>query len=297
MVSSRASDRFKGGQVAALALWIAGWSLLVGQSCGPPSPIQYVYDANGRLVAVVDPSQDSSGGGTAVYNYDGAGNLLSISRQQTTALFVLSFSPGCGTAGSPGTTVNIYGTGFTTSSTVKFNGVPAGSVTFVSATQLTATVPPSGASTGPITVSGVSNPNLGSFMVGCGAPTITSFTTCSGQTCSSTTPNCCIGAGATPTTGGTAVTITGTNFDQTASNDRLTFYHNRLASVGTPTMQQILTTAPANVTSGKLQLTTAEGLAVSALDFFAPPPSYTVADIDPNQAVRLPNPSAAGVPQ
>jgi YD repeat-containing protein len=43
---------------------------LRGQSTGP---VQYVYDDLGRLVKVVDQN-----GNVATYNYDAAGNLLSI---------------------------------------------------------------------------------------------------------------------------------------------------------------------------------------------------------------------------
>jgi len=46
------------------------------------------------------------------------------------------------TSGAPGTVVTITGTGFRADSTVDFAGIPAASVTFVSATELTATVPP-----------------------------------------------------------------------------------------------------------------------------------------------------------
>ncbi len=51
----------------ALALWQLGTAR---------ADISSIYDALGRLIAVVDPSGD-----TAVYHYDAVGNLLSISRQ------------------------------------------------------------------------------------------------------------------------------------------------------------------------------------------------------------------------
>jgi YD repeat-containing protein len=40
--------------------------------------VQYVYDALGRLMSVVDTS-----GNVATYNYDAVGNLLSITRSTT----------------------------------------------------------------------------------------------------------------------------------------------------------------------------------------------------------------------
>ncbi len=42
------------------------------------NPVQYVYDALGRLTTVVDPS-----GNVATYTYDAVGNLLSIRRSTT----------------------------------------------------------------------------------------------------------------------------------------------------------------------------------------------------------------------
>jgi YD repeat-containing protein len=55
--------------------------LLTFAAADPPltaqSPIQYVYDEIGRLIAVIDRSGD-----TATYTYDAVGNILSIGRQR-----------------------------------------------------------------------------------------------------------------------------------------------------------------------------------------------------------------------
>jgi IPT/TIG domain len=61
------------------------------------------------------------------------------------------------TSGAPGKLVTITGIGFTSSASVKFNGVSAGSVTFISSTKLKATVP-AGADTGPITITNTAAP-------------------------------------------------------------------------------------------------------------------------------------------
>jgi IPT/TIG domain len=66
----------------------------------------------------------------------------------TPTLSVKSFTPASGPAG---TVVTIAGIGFNSSSAVKFNGVAASAVTYVSATQLKAKVPAT-ATSGPITV-------------------------------------------------------------------------------------------------------------------------------------------------
>jgi YD repeat-containing protein len=142
--------------VTANSATTANFSLLV-QSSGASS---YVYDALGRLVAVILQS-----GGAAVYNYDPVGNLLSISHQSANQLSILSFSP---TLGPVGSTVTIYGTAFSTTpnqNTVKFNGIAA-TVQSATATQLVVSVP-TGATTGPIsvTVSGNTVTSSASFAV------------------------------------------------------------------------------------------------------------------------------------
>lgn len=81
----------------------------------------------------------------------GTGTSASI---YTVTLSITSFSPASGPAG---TAVTINGVGFNSSSAVKFNGVAASSVIFVSSTQLKATVP-STATTGPITVTNTTAP-------------------------------------------------------------------------------------------------------------------------------------------
>jgi IPT/TIG domain/NHL repeat len=76
------------------------------------------------------------------------------STNYTPTLSITGFSPG---SGPVGTVVTISGVGFTSTSTVKFNGTAASSITFVSASQLKATVP-AGATTGPITVTNTAAP-------------------------------------------------------------------------------------------------------------------------------------------
>jgi hypothetical protein len=89
------------------------------------------------------------------------------STQFTPTLSITGFSPGSGPAG---TVVTINGIGFNSKSTVKFNGVAASPVTFVSSSELQATVP-STATTGPITVTNTTSPvgsvkSASSFTVG-----------------------------------------------------------------------------------------------------------------------------------
>src|SRR4051812_4880359 len=112
----------------------------------PPSDaFRFFHDADGRLKGAINPEGD-----TAVYNWDAAGNLLSISRHASSKLSVVQLIP---QRGEVGATVTIEGTGFSTtpaSNTVKFNGTTA-TVSAASATSLTVKVP-TGATTGSVTV-------------------------------------------------------------------------------------------------------------------------------------------------
>jgi YD repeat-containing protein len=103
----------------------------------------YVYDEDGRLIAVISPAGEAS-----VYEYDAAGNFTAIRRLTPNNPAILAFTPAHGPVGMQ---VTIYGTGFDQGvSAVSFNGTPA---TIVSANLVTVvTVVPEGATTGPITV-------------------------------------------------------------------------------------------------------------------------------------------------
>ena len=111
----------------------------------PANAFRFAHDADGRLKAAIDPE-----GETAVYGWDAAGNLLSVSRQASSKLSVFQLSP---TKGEVGATVTIEGTGFSTtpaSNVVKVNGTTA-SVSAASATSLTVKVPAE-ATTGSVSV-------------------------------------------------------------------------------------------------------------------------------------------------
>jgi len=135
-----------------------------------------------------------------------------------------------------------------------------------------ATVPP-GATTGPLAVTvsgGGSATSTEPFAVSndSGAPTITSFSPTIG------TP----GVGGAP---GTAVTITGTNFETTPTTNNVRFEGNSLrAAVGSASATSLGTTVPPGLTaSGPISVATPAGKAVSTQDFFVPVGSYTAADI------------------
>ena len=218
--------------------------------------ITYIYDRLGRLVGVADP-----GGDTAVYFYDAVGNLTSISRQSSASVSVIDITPA---SGPVSTAVTIFGTGFSptpSENTVTFNGTAA-IVSSASPTQLVVPVP-AGATTGPIgvTAPGGSASSSTPFTVTAtnGAPTITSFT---------------------PTIGtpGTAVSITGANFEPTPSHNSLRF--NIVPAPSTSSNATNITVpVPGGGTSGRLSLATPGGSTQSTDDFFVPPPPNTAANV------------------
>jgi len=233
------------------------WARLVGIRALEAADISYIYDELGRLRAVVDPGSD-----TAVYNYDAVGNLLSITRQNSTAVSIIEFIPD---SGPVGTAVTIFGTGFSTTpsqNTVTFNGVVA-TVTSATATQIVTTVP-TGAITGPISVTspGGSAASAENFTVSgqTGAPTISGFT-----------PT--IGLAATP------ITVSGTNFQTIPSHNNVTLNISR-SIVSSTTTATISMTVPTATGSGRISVRTPYGKATSSGDFFVPPSPYTAADVE-----------------
>lgn len=105
----------------------------------------YVYDANGRVVAVTQ-----SNGQVAQYNYDALGNLQQVTNLTAGQLAIFTFVP---THGAAGTQVTIEGQGFSTTlanDSVSFAGT-AGIVLSATATAIVTQVP-SGAASGPISV-------------------------------------------------------------------------------------------------------------------------------------------------
>jgi len=218
--------------------------------------VSYVYDDIGRLVAAIDAT-----GETATYNYDAVGNLLSISRSNSSQTSIAGFTPGEGTVG---TSITIRGSGFSTNpseNAVTFNGVSS-VVTAATTTQIITNVP-TGAATGPIIVTTPSGPATSNspFKVdGLTAPTITSFS---------------------PTIGpvGTVVTVNGTNFETIRTNNKVKLNVTG-AVVNSATTTNLITTVAYGTGSGRVSVATPTGTAVSSGDFFVTPASYAATDIE-----------------
>jgi YD repeat-containing protein len=241
-------------------------------------PVGYVYDELGRLIAVIGASGDA-----AVYNYDAVGNILSIQRYTATQASVISFSPTHGVAGA---SVTIYGTGFSSTpsqNTVSFNGTSA-TVTSSTSNQIVTSVP-SGATSGPITVTSPagSATSSASFTVqaSTGAPTIMSFTP-------------------TLASAGAAVAITGTNFDTAPQNDRLILNASAVSAPSTPppTSTTMTMTVPPATASGRISLSTPGGVTVSTGDLFVYPPTLNPAQnpVTLMERISLNSPTTVSIP-
>jgi large repetitive protein len=231
--------------------------------------IQYIYDDLGRLVEAVN----TTSGQSVQYTYDAVGNITSQLSVSIATLAISNFDPQQGPAGA---TVTISGTGFSTTpsnNSVTFNGVTA-VVQTATQTQLAVIVPPA-ATSGPISVSvGASTvTTVASFVVTPlgGGPTIT---------------------GLFPPIGaaGGVVTIVGTNFDPLPANDNVVF-DTSFALTSASTLTAIATTVPLNAGSGKVQVTTPLGVAISPMDFIVVPAGYGVTSIGPTG--RLPTDGSA----
>jgi hypothetical protein len=149
---------------------------------------------------------------------------------------VTGFSP---SSGYPGQAVTVTGTNLDLITTVNFNGVPSVPSTRT-ATQVIALVP-SGATTGPLSVTNAKGTATGSTftVVAAPAPTLISLAPSLGQS-------------------GTSVAVNGTNLFGTTS---VTFNGMAATSFVVVSPTQVSAVAPAGVTTGPVQVTTPGGTA------------------------------------
>jgi YD repeat-containing protein len=224
------------------------------------SGAKYVYDAAGRLVQVI-----AADGSSAQYSYDPAGNILSVTNIAASALAAVGFSNGTGAVGS---TLTIYGSGFSTTlscNQVSFNGVAA-TVTASTVNSITVIVPV-GATSGSIDITqcdGGGTIATGSFNV-IAPPNLA-------PTISSISPLIEIEGG--------TVSVSGENFRSVASGDIVNFNRNKYqALVSTASTTSLDVVVPYSATSGKISVTTPDGVANSAQDFFVVPFPHATSDV------------------
>jgi YD repeat-containing protein len=233
---------------AASAAWIPLFLSATPMAAGASNPVQYDYDALGRLVQ----TELADIGSVQSYSYDAVGNINFSTVSPINSLSVGGLSSSRGAAG---TQITIYGSGFSTTAgnnTVTVNGVSA-TVVSATATRLVVIVPSSAAS-GVIQVTA-----NGSTVAGDSQFTVTGGNVQPGIT------------GFSPTAGsaGTVVTLAGT-FDPAVSRNKvlLNGLALRLLSVS-PT--SITGQIPAGATAGHFQIATPSGMATSAAAFAVPP--------------------------
>jgi IPT/TIG domain/Putative Ig domain/NHL repeat/Glycine rich protein len=170
--------------------------------------------------------------------------------------------------GSPagGNTVTITGTNFLSGATIAFGSNPATSVTFKSATQLTATVPSASPGTVDVTVTtpGGTSPTSAADEYGYDRPTVSSVSPAAG-----------------PTAGGTTITITGTNF---VSGATVAFGSNPATAVSVQSATKLTATAP-SASSGQVDatVTTSGGTSpTSSADQYTYDAKPTVTGVSPD---------------
>lgn len=148
-------------------------------------------------------------------------------------------------SGSAGITVTITGTDFgatAADNTVKFNGTAA-SITSATTSSLVVVAPAAG-TTGPVTVTtkgGTANGPVFTYVVIPPPPTITSISPLTGSA-------------------GTTVTINGTNF-KTTTTDNTVKFNGTAATVQTATATVLTVVAPVSGTTGAVTVTTSDGTA------------------------------------
>ena len=177
-----------------------------------------------QITATTPPG--SAGAVTVTVTVNSQSGSLNNGYTYIVAPTVSSVSPLTGST-TGGTAVTITGTNFAAGATVTFGGTAATNVVVVSGTQITATTPPGSA--GAVTVT-VTNPGAQSGSLANG------FTYVVVPTVSAVSPNSGL------TTGGTAVTITGTNF---AAGATVTFGGTAATNVVVVSGTQITATTPA----------------------------------------------------
>jgi len=219
------------------------------------SAVTYGYDALGRLVQANVAALNI----VENYTYDAAGNITSVSSSPTATLAVSNLSS---LQGGPGTTVTIFGSGFSTtpsSNTVQFNGITA-TVISATSTQLVVSVP-TNATNGLVTVktgsTTVSSTTAFAVTAATGAPTIASFT-----------PPIAI-------TGG-RVTLTGSGFQSVLADNQVQVNQTAATVVSaTPTSLTFVvptfgagtqSTSTFSAMSAPITVTTPSGSATSATD-------------------------------
>ena len=231
-----------------------------------------VMVVNSTTITATTPAGGAGAVTVTVTNPGGQSGSLGSAFTYLAPPTVNSVSPNNGpTAG--GTAVTITGANFASGVTVTFGGTPATNVVVVNSTTITATTPAGGAGAVAITVT---NPGGQSGSLG------SAFTYLAPPTVSSVSPN------NGPTSGGTAVTITGANF---ASGATVTFGGTPATNVVVANSTTITATTPAGSAGAVTVTVTVSGQSGSLTSGFTYVVIPTVSSVAPNNG-----PTAGGTP-
>lgn len=197
----------------------------------------FTVNSDGQITATVPTG--ATAGPISVTTPAGTGTSsasFTVTAEPAPAVYGVSPS-----SASVGSAVTISGSAFTGATSVKFSGIGA-AFTVVSDTNIAATVP-SGALTGPITVTTPNGSGTSSAAFGV-TPVISSFSPGSGKV-------------------GTVVVISGSAFTGATS---VTF-NGAAATFTVTSYSQITVTVPSGATTGPIAVTTAGGTGISASSF------------------------------
>jgi Concanavalin A-like lectin/glucanases superfamily/Domain of unknown function (DUF1929)/IPT/TIG domain/Bacterial Ig domain len=216
-----------GAIAGGTAVTIAGTNFVSGATVAfGGTAATNVVVANSTTITATTPANAAGAVTLTVTNPDGQSGNLTNGFTYLAPPTVVSVSPNTGSTGG-GTAVTITGTNFTTGATVRFGTSVATNVTVVNATTITASTP--AGSAGVVTVTVTINGQSGSLT--------NAFTYVIAPSVSSVLPS------SGPIAGGTAVTITGTNFAAGAS---VTFGGTAATNVVLVSSTSITATAPAH---------------------------------------------------
>ena len=249
----RRPDRwFRASLIGLLGLLLLAGGIVHAQST------RYVYDANGRVVAV------TANNGTSVqYGYNILGHASQVSAPLSSGqLAIFSFMP---THGEAGTQVTLQGQGFDSNAandTVSFNGAVA-TVLSASTTQLVTTVP-SGATTGPISVA----------VGGQKATSSTSFVIDN-----TGVPPTILQVGPQVVSAGDTVTITGTHLDPVAGHTAVQMGGRGITLSASVSDTQLQYVVPVDGTSGYVTIETPYGTSTSSTPITVVPSGISASSV------------------
>lgn len=251
------------GVFAAVLVLVCGLGAVSAVASVPSTAIRYVYTPDSQLSAVIRPEAEAG-----LYAWDAAGNLSSVKRESSTKLSIIELEPSKGVVGE---TIDIWGTGFSTTAsndTVKFHGTAA---TVSAATAYTLAVKvPSGATSGTVSVQTTTEgpvTSSQSFTVASSSvPTVTSLS-------------------ASVAVAGAVVTVTGTNFETKTDNDDV-YVNQTLAEVTSSTSTSLKFVVPEATSSARVVITTPHGSATGPY-LYVPPAGYTAAQVGPTASLTL----------